>query len=134
MSWDLSTFRKAGLQSIILFYGLAILMGIAAQGMDRVPPSQTTEYLLCVAGLAGLALYANRVLGWTLPRPIFLIVSGGASVFAVTQFSDDATKFALVMFAAFIVCAVLAASILLVERRLIAVRARERADRTDGEE
>ena len=133
MNWDFSTFRKSILESIILFYGFSILMGIAAQYMDRIPPSELTEYLLTVLGFAGLVLYANRVLGWTLPRPIFLIISGGASIFAVTHFPDDATKFALVALAAFIVCATLAISMLFVEC-LSAVQARARANQVRREE
>lgn len=123
MTWDLSTFRKAGLHAITLFYGFAILMGIAAQFIDYIPPSELPTYLLILGGIGGIILYANRVLGWTLPRPIFFIISGGAAIFGVTHFSEDATKFALVALAAFIVCAFLFVSLFLVERRLIAAQA-----------
>lgn len=134
MTWDLSTFRKAGLQAIILFYGFAILMGIAAQYIETIPPSQLTSYLLTIVGFAGLVLYANQVLGWTLPRPVFLIISGSASIFAVSNFSENATKFGLVALAAFIVCAALFISMLAVERRLVAVLARNQAEHPQLEE
>lgn len=118
MIWDFSTFRKASWQTLTLFYSFAVFLGIAAQLIDYVPQTNLGMYLLIVVGFAVLVIYANGVMGWTVPRPIFFLMTGMASIWAVAEFENNGNKFALVCLAGIIVCIVLSIAFFLTDRRL----------------
>lgn len=118
MVWDFSTFRKASWQTVALFYSSAVFLGIAAQLADHVPLTNLGMYLLIVVGLAILVIYANGVMGWSVPRPVFFLATGAASIWAVSAFENDANKFALVCLAGIIVCFALCLTFFFMDRRL----------------
>lgn len=126
MYWDFSTFRQAGLHILLLFWGFSIFTGIAAQFLDAIPPASLLSYLLSLVGIGGLIVYAHVAMGWRIPRAWFFILTGAATIFALSNFSGDANKFALVCLASMIVCTCLAFALLVTERRLIASTARIR--------
>jgi len=118
MTWDFSTFRKASWQTVALFYSFAVFLGIAAQLIDYVPPTDLKMYFLIVVGFAVLVVYANGFMGWSVPRPIFFVITGAASLWAISEFEHNSNKFALVCLAGFIVCFALGVAFFLTERRL----------------
>ena len=123
MTWDFSTFGRASWQTIIIFYTFSVFMGIAAQLSSYVAHSDMGMYLLIVCGVASLTVYAHGFMGWTIPRPIYLLGAGGASLWALSEFDGNANRFALVCLAGFIVCAALATALTVANRRLKAFHA-----------
>lgn len=122
MTWDFSTFRKASGQTLLIFYSFAVFLGIAAQLSNQVPATDMQMYLLSVVMIAVLVIYAHGFMGWSVPRPIFLLTTGVASLWAIAEFESDATKFALVCLAAFLVVGALLPALVVMERKLIALK------------
>lgn len=118
MTWNLSTFRQAGIQTALLFYGFSVFLGIAIQHMDLIAAESQTTYLLCLAGISGMIIYANAGMGWSIPRPVFFILTGAASIYAMNTFLDTGVVFAMIILSALIICGVFAIVWVIVDRRL----------------
>lgn len=128
MNWNLSTFRQAGIQTILLFYGSAVFFGIALQHLDMGSVSVGSEfsYVALIAGLFAMIIYANQVMGWSVPRPVFFILTGSASIYAMKSFKSTGFTFGAIILSAFVVIAALIVTWIVVDRFLAASNKRAR--------